>query len=1150
MPSSKLSEFLFSLITMFAFSPKLHLIARPTLIVFALTLAAAPAYAQSITAAPDGTNTTILHNGNLYTIDGGTQAGANLFHSFGEFGLTPQETAHFLSNPSIRNVLGRVVGGNPSTIEGMIRLSGGNSNLFLMNPAGIVFTQGASLDLPGSFVATTATRIGFEDGFFNAYGANNYAALSSDPTGFIFDTETGSIFNDGILEVAEGQSLWLVGSSVLNTGTLRAPGGNVTIAAVPGGHQIRISQDNMMLNLVLDAVPLDEGVAIDPMGLRPADLPRYLTGGSELVGANTATIAADGTVYLTSTGGTSAPVQPGDALIAGPVEAATVQLMAAGQVTPTNYDLVQGETTVVRFPEQNSDPLALTAIDTTVQDYRSFLFGGTAGTISFTVSPEESGIAAIGDQLDLIGGAGEKVDAIHIVSEGSAGNLWLGSDFISHENIDQYEAQLQTWNVNLTTSADILLYSCLTALGEAGDTVINRLADATGADVAASTNITGHSAFGGDWVLEKSTGTIETGLGFEAGVISDYQGKLSIFTVTNGGDAGAGSLRQAISDANALAGADEIRFSGVTSVDLTSAQLAINTGDLTITGGTTNVTIQRDAGAGNFRIFNVVNVATTFDNLTIRNGQVAGNGGGISSNRAVDLTNSTISGNSSSVRGGGVYIGFGGTLALTNSTVSSNSSANGGGIYTRGALTLDNSTVSGNTVTSRGGGIRALNTVNLNNSTVSGNTSTGNGGGIYSNSITTLTNSTVSGNTSGGIGGGIRSLNQVNLTNSTVSGNMSTSNGGGIYTSSTANLTNSTVSGNSSNLTGGGIRARGGTIRNSTIAYNTAGTTGGGIFRVSGTFDIANSIVAQNTATVTGNDLSGTFTTIENSLIGDTVGATITNDINNLIGADPLLFALGDYGGSTQTHALRPDSPALNAGSNALAVDAIGMAALSTDQRGAGRIFGGTVDLGAYESHGFSLLPVTPTSAVDRNATAFSPIDASMQVVENAFSQPLPLAGLSVGYALSDAAVLGSFGSGTTVVTNAQGIAVNTLNLTGFGDSFSGAFQILATPVSVASFVQQVEGGLLPVDTFASVVASPVVSVGTVSNSLDFSAFVGLADLWERRDRAFTCSTIPLFVLAAEDEEQQQEDSSPGAEDCFPYSPFEAQNRLIDSEPG
>ena len=330
--------------------------------------------AQSITGAGDGTVVTI--QGNHIAIDGGTQVGGNLFHSFQDFNLLPQETANFFSHSHIDNILGRVVGGNPSVIEGLIRLSGGNSNLYLINPAGMIWGPSARLDLPASFTATSATRLGFEGGFFHSYGDNNYSALASGPNSFIFDAETGLIFNRANLAVPPGESLWLVGSSVLNTGTLRAPGGNVTISAVSAHQQIRISQDHMLLNLVLDAAPINTREVgtqelPDQIGLTSTDIPRYLTGGSDLANANTLTVADDGRVYLTSHGGDSRVFGMGDVAIAGTVAAETVQLMAAGQVTPTDYNLLQGDTTVVRFADQG-DLLGLTAIDETVEDYQSF----------------------------------------------------------------------------------------------------------------------------------------------------------------------------------------------------------------------------------------------------------------------------------------------------------------------------------------------------------------------------------------------------------------------------------------------------------------------------------------------------------------------------------------------------------------------------------------------------------------------------------------------------------------------------------------------------------------------------------------------------------------------------------------------------------
>ncbi|MFP4101333.1 two-partner secretion domain-containing protein [Coleofasciculus sp.] len=101
--------------------------------------------AQSITPASDGTGTTVDQQGNTYNINGGSLSSdeTNLFHSFQEFGLDAGEIANFLANPHLNNIFGRVMGGNPSLINGLIQVTGGNANLYLMNPAGIVFGQNA-----------------------------------------------------------------------------------------------------------------------------------------------------------------------------------------------------------------------------------------------------------------------------------------------------------------------------------------------------------------------------------------------------------------------------------------------------------------------------------------------------------------------------------------------------------------------------------------------------------------------------------------------------------------------------------------------------------------------------------------------------------------------------------------------------------------------------------------------------------------------------------------------------------------------------------------------------------------------------------------------------------------------------------------------
>ncbi|MGH2416061.1 MAG: filamentous hemagglutinin N-terminal domain-containing protein, partial [Microcystaceae cyanobacterium] len=132
-----------------------------------------PTLAQSVTPANDGTGTVVTTNGDRFDIHGGklSEDGANLFHSLEKFGLTQEQVANFLSNPEIHNILTRVVGGDPSIINGLIQVSGGKSNLFIMNPAGIIFGPNTQINVPADFTVTTATGIGFgEDNWFNALG--------------------------------------------------------------------------------------------------------------------------------------------------------------------------------------------------------------------------------------------------------------------------------------------------------------------------------------------------------------------------------------------------------------------------------------------------------------------------------------------------------------------------------------------------------------------------------------------------------------------------------------------------------------------------------------------------------------------------------------------------------------------------------------------------------------------------------------------------------------------------------------------------------------------------------------------------------------------------------------------------------------------
>jgi len=1029
-----------------------------------------PVHAQPITPAPDGTGTTVTLDGNQFNIDGGTLSGdgANLFHSFEQFGLDANQIANFLSNPQIQNILGRVVSGDPSIINGLIQMTGGNSNLFLMNPAGIVFGQNATLNLPADFTATTATGIGFGDtNWFNAFGSNNYENLIGDPSQFAFDlAQPGTIINAGDLSLTPGQTLTLIGGTVVNTGTITSSEGTVNIAAVPGTSLVRISQPGSPLSLEIEPPRDLQGNLIPFAAL---DLPQLLTGTETGL-----TLNPDN---LVTVGNTSIAVTPGNVTISGTTQAQTVNLFAANQIIPVGDpftlirtgDGTESAPTVTLFPQSPDDAKAFVFLDSTVPDYSTLLYGGKPGTTTVVVTPRENGIERVTETLNGITG----VDELHIVSEGNEGNFWLGNAFVSSDNIEQYRSQFQSWGQSLSPGTDLLIYACLTALGESGNALLNSIADMTGADVAGSTNLTGNSQLGGDWTLERSTGEIEATLAFRSEVLESYKDTFVTFTVQNINDAGGGSLRDAITQANGLAGADEIRFNpGVFNgsqgaIVLTTGQLGVNTatGDLTISGafGASNVVVD---GNNASRVFEVTGTGSaTFDSLTIQNGNVAGNGGGIHNPGAATVTvanNSRILGNTAD-QGGGIFNQ--GTLAVTDSEVSGNTAninGNGGGIYNYGTgasaatLTVSNSTISGNILTNFGNGAGIYNfgtvansaTATVTNSTISGNiANSGRGGGLFNlgqatNAATmTVTSSRISGNTGGASGGGI--VNQ----------------GRTVANAATLTVSNSTIYGNQANF-GGGIYNRGEavnasimTVSNSTISGNQVNNNGGGIYG-SGTVanavavTVGNSILADNTAPSSDPDVGRNspanviFGDLGNNLIGeDNLGIFLTSTLvgNTANPLDPRLAPLGNYGGSTQTLALLPDSPAINGGSNTLIP--VGIA---TDQRGATRIIDGTVDIGAFEAD-YVLVPTGTPQSTDVTTTFSTPL--SVQLTDGFTNNAFAFAGLNVIFTAPSSGASGSFGNGTTVATDAQGIAQNPFT----ANTVAGTYQVSAAAANVTS---------------------------------------------------------------------------------------------------
>lgn len=357
-------------------------------------------------------------------------------------------------------------------------------------------------------------------------------------------------------------------------------------------------------------------------------------------------------------------------------------------------------------------------------------------------------------------------------------------------------------------------------------------------------------------------------------------------------------------------GANTIVLAGGQQLSIGAYQLTIDAtdnGNVTIDAQNYSRAMYDSANSGSLTLKHLTlsnGKATTTPTTTVCGGYSLG-GGVCSPHASLYLINSTLSGNSASYGGGGIFA-LEGSVVLTHSTLSGNSTGGkGGGIFATfhtGSVTLTQSTLSGNAAHDGGGIYASAKPVSLIDSTLRQNSATyGKGGAIFSSGTLTLTGSTLNGNSA------------------------ANGDGGAIYSSGTSNATliNSTVSGNSA-AKGGGIYAYHPgylTLTHATISANTSTSYGGGGVRGNASITVNNSIVAGNTQ-AGGPDLYPGF------------GA----GANNLMGGDPLLGALGDNGGPTQTMALQTASAAFH----------LGAACTSADQRGDSRP-ANHCDAGAFE---------------------------------------------------------------------------------------------------------------------------------------------------------------------------------------------------------
>jgi VCBS repeat-containing protein len=187
-----------------------------------------------------------------------------------------------------------------------------------------------------------------------------------------------------------------------------------------------------------------------------------------------------------------------------------------------------GRAAAIALPEIGPSPQHLVVVDRTVAEADCLVANLAPGTQVLWLDPLHDAIGQITQTLLQTQG----IDSIHILSHGSAGRVQLGSTLLEAGSLARYQADLQQWAAALSPEADILLYGCQVGAGDLGQSLMQQLADFTGADVAASTNDTGDAAQGGDWVLEVNTGEITAQQVLDATALSSYRYLLPVAPVS------------------------------------------------------------------------------------------------------------------------------------------------------------------------------------------------------------------------------------------------------------------------------------------------------------------------------------------------------------------------------------------------------------------------------------------------------------------------------------------------------------------------------------------------------------------------------------------------------------------------------------------